>query len=83
MAIYCPITKTNVVYLECLECDDKVCKTGRSSRPVARPVAYKYHCNCCGTTFDEPSGIFEKLRCPSCDAVYEEGRDYIEKLEDE
>lgn len=82
MAIYCPITKTNVVYLECLECDDKACKTGRISCPVEHPAACKYRCNCCGTTFEEPNGIFEKLRCPSCDAVYEEGQSYIEELED-
>lgn len=35
MAILCPITGTRVVYLECLECDEKICKTGRSTRPVS------------------------------------------------
>lgn len=26
MSQYCPLLKRNVVYLECLECEDKVCK---------------------------------------------------------
>lgn len=26
MSQYCPLLKRNVVYLECLECDNKVCK---------------------------------------------------------
>lgn len=26
MSKYCPIFKRNVVYLECLECDDKLCE---------------------------------------------------------
>lgn len=28
-----------------------------------------FHCNCCGVNFVEPDGIYEKLRCPICDAV--------------
>lgn len=83
MAIFCPITKTKVVYLECLECEDKVCKSGRGSRPVVQPTVSKYRCNCCGATFEEPCGIFEKLRCPNCNSVCEDGEEYIEKLEDE
>lgn len=35
MATLCPITGTRVVYLDCLECDEKICKTGRSTRPVS------------------------------------------------
>lgn len=26
MSQYCPIVKRNVLYLECLECEDKVCR---------------------------------------------------------
>lgn len=26
MSQYCPLLKRNVVYLECLECDTKICK---------------------------------------------------------
>lgn len=26
MAIYCPIIKEKVLYTECLECEEKVCK---------------------------------------------------------
>lgn len=26
MSIYCPILKENVVYLQCQECEDKLCK---------------------------------------------------------
>lgn len=26
MAKYCPILKRNVVYLDCLECEDKLCE---------------------------------------------------------
>lgn len=43
-------------------------------------MAKRYHCNCCGTDFEEPDGVFEKLRCPVCDAV--EGDGTIECTED-
>jgi rubredoxin len=79
MANLCPITGTRVVYLDCLECDDKVCKSGQTSPVVQQPPSRKYRCNCCGLIFDEPYGMFEKLRCPDCDAVFEEGMDYIEE----
>lgn len=26
MAKFCPITNKNVIYMTCLECDDKICK---------------------------------------------------------
>ena len=26
MSKYCPITNSNVVYLECLDCDEKLCE---------------------------------------------------------
>ena len=26
MAIYCPLVNRKVIYLDCLECEDKVCK---------------------------------------------------------
>lgn len=32
-------------------------------------MAKCYICHCCGCKFPEPKGMFEKLRCPSCDAV--------------
>ena len=82
MATLCPITGTRVVYLDCLECEEKICKTERKTRPV-KNHSVKYRCNCCGLVFEEPNGVFEKLRCPNCDAVFEEDHDYIEKLEDE
>lgn len=30
MAKMCPLVNRPVVYLECLECDEKVCRTGKS-----------------------------------------------------
>lgn len=44
-----------------------------------------YICHCCGTEFPEPSGMYEKLRCPKCDAVKEDDNDDIieECIEDE
>lgn len=50
-------------------------------------MAKQYRCNCCGHTFDEPNGVFEKLRCPSCDAVRydadDEDNGVFEELESE
>ena len=31
MARYCPLTNTRVVYLDCLECENKVCEKRESS----------------------------------------------------
>ena len=33
MSVYCPILKRDVVYLECLECDDKKCKDLQYQKP--------------------------------------------------
>lgn len=43
MARVCPITGTNVVYLTCQECDDKVCRNPASSATVL-PVFNLEHC---------------------------------------
>lgn len=32
MAKICPETNSYVLYLDCLECEDKVCETGRGSQ---------------------------------------------------
>lgn len=49
-------------------------------------MAKRYYCNCCGTNFPEPDGVFEKLRCPVCDAVREEDNEgddvFIEEIEE-
>ena len=34
MSKYCPIVKGKVVYLECLECDDKVCEKDKDKLPL-------------------------------------------------
>lgn len=44
----------------------------------------KFYCHCCGNTFDEPDGMFEKLRCPSCGAIREDDEnEFIEEVEEE
>lgn len=41
-------------------------------------MARRCYCNCCGEDFPEPYGMFEKIRCPNCDAVrYDDEDDYI------
>jgi|MGYP000001198275 hypothetical protein len=32
MAKWCPITGEKVLYLECLECDDKICKSPKQEK---------------------------------------------------
>ena len=41
MAIYCPITKTKVVYLTCLECENKICKEDKDEKNTAKETAEK------------------------------------------
>lgn len=41
MARVCPLTGAKVVYLDCLECDDKVCRGGQKS-PVANNTTLEY-----------------------------------------
>ena len=44
----------------------------------------KFHCNCCGTDFEEPDGMYEKLRCPNCDAIREDDDgEMIEEMEEQ
>lgn len=38
MSKYCPILKRKVVYLECLECEDKICKKDKQKNVVTVPV---------------------------------------------
>ena len=37
MSKYCPILNVKVVYLECLECDDKACMHVKSENPTQKP----------------------------------------------
>lgn len=32
-----------------------------------------FRCNACGTEFSEPNGVYEKLRCPTCHALKDDG----------
>lgn len=32
MAIYCPIIKKKTIYLDCLECEDKICKNKQQNK---------------------------------------------------
>lgn len=32
MSKYCPVTNTKVLYLDCLECEDKICESKRKER---------------------------------------------------
>ena len=36
MAKWCPITGEKVLYLECLECDDKICKNPKQEKQTNR-----------------------------------------------
>lgn len=36
-------------------------------------MARRFCCNCCGLEFDEPEGVYEKLRCPECAAIADDG----------
>ena len=38
MSKYCPISQHNVVYLECLECEEKPCKKLNSNNPKAEII---------------------------------------------
>ena len=31
MAKYCPVTESIILYLECQECDNKVCRNGKDT----------------------------------------------------
>lgn len=42
-----------------------------------------YICHCCGSEFPEPRGVYEKIRCPRCDAVRDnDNDDVIEEVEE-
>jgi hypothetical protein len=41
MAIYCPITKTKVLYLTCLECENKICKEVENKQDTTKETAEK------------------------------------------
>ena len=45
MAKWCPITGEKVLYLECLECDDKICKNPKQEKQTdesKEPVSYTH-----------------------------------------
>lgn len=47
-------------------------------------MAKYYICHCCGSEFPEPYGVYEKIRCPMCDAVRDDDdNDVIEEVEEE
>lgn len=42
-----------------------------------------YICHCCGSEFPEPRGVYEKIRCPMCDAVRDDdNNEVIEEVEE-
>lgn len=46
-------------------------------------MAKYYLCHCCGSEFPEPHGVYEKIRCPMCDAVRDDDNDdVIEECEE-
>lgn len=60
-------------------------KTMRISSRVIRSnyMAKYYICHCCGSEFPEPYGVYEKIRCPMCDAVRDDDNDdVIEEVEE-
>lgn len=36
MAKTCPVTKEKVLYLECLECEDKMCRTVQKGKEIEK-----------------------------------------------
>ncbi len=41
MAKICPVINEPVLYLECLECDDKVCKKMKNENNIEKTVLHK------------------------------------------
>jgi hypothetical protein len=49
MAKYCPITKKKVLYLTCLECEDKICEESSENSNATMPIQKR--CHACGEVF--------------------------------
>lgn len=55
MAKFCPILNRKVVYLDCLECDDKQCKNPKTTQKEEKGEQNKCH-----STTETPQQTFSK-----------------------
>lgn len=67
---------TDGTEVECPNCgalydrdDESIIESFNAEEPQQK----SFRCNACGAEFSEPDGAYEKLRCPNCDAIAEDG----------
>lgn len=67
------IEETDIACPDCGALYDPDDETFVESYNVDSAQEKYFRCNACGTEFPEPMGVYEKLRCPACQALEDDG----------